>query len=229
MPLDGVLREANEAPIGGVVILHGLGDSGAGIGQIERYMRPYFSKDVLNKLFFAAPNAPFAIENGPGEWLDEGYAWFRIDWDLENNIRLLHPEDWQQSGQTLVAYLEALAQNQGVSLDKLVIIGFSQGAMMSLYSLDKLPVAPAGVAALAGRVLEPESIANAAHKPPVLLAHGSVDDVVTPDGSEDAYDQLKAAGYNVTHHVIEGRGHTDLFTDEILETLAEFIQTSLQP
>jgi phospholipase/carboxylesterase len=224
MRLTGPLKHAKQKPVKGVVVfVHGLGDSGEGISQIERYLRPFIEKSLREHIAFAAPNAPFSVTNDPWDWLEIGHAWFRIDWDETNNVRTPHPEDWQQSGADLAAYLQELATSQGVELDKVVLVGFSQGAMMSLYTIPHLPQGLAGVAALAGRVLEPEALQNSAHKPPVMLVHGTLDDVVPPHNSEQAYALLKQAGFQVEHHPIAGSGHGDLFTEETLHLLAEFI------
>jgi phospholipase/carboxylesterase len=89
-----------------------------------------------------------------------------------------------------------------------VLVGFSQGAMMSLHVAPRRPVEIAGVVAISGRLLRPEKLAEEAQvKPSVLLMHGDQDPVVLFADMAKAGDALVAAGFPTYGHVMQGAGH----------------------
>ena len=88
------------------------------------------------------------------------------------------------------------------------MVGFSQGAMMSLHVAPRRDRAIAGVVAISGRLLVPEQLqAEAVVKPPVLLVHGDQDPVVPFADMGKAGDALVTAGFETFGHVMKGTGH----------------------
>lgn len=96
----------------------------------------------------------------------------------------------------------------GIPAGRTALVGFSQGAIMSLESTQATPLPePAAhtVVALAGRFAEP--VRRAPQGVRFHLVHGADDGVVMARGSIEAERQLQALGATVTLDLIPGLGH----------------------
>jgi phospholipase/carboxylesterase len=79
----------------------------------------------------------------------------------------------------LNAYLDGILAAEGLTPDRLALVGFSQGSMMSCMSRRAGMWRWPAWSAFSGRLLAPELLgAEARVKPPVLLLHGDADPVV---------------------------------------------------
>ena len=109
----------------------------------------------------------------------------------------------------LNAFLDALMVDEDLLPEQVVLFGFSQGTMMALHVAPRREDAVAGIVAFSGRLLSPESLKDdAVSRPPVLLVHGDVDDVVPPQSLPDAAEALQEAGWtDVFAHIMKGTGH----------------------
>jgi phospholipase/carboxylesterase len=110
-----------------------------------------------------------------------GYAWFQIDWGADGSVRP-HLDQAKQSLADLERWLESAPARYGTDPARTYLLGFSQGAMMSLGVLRTAPQLLAGVMALSGR--DPEALfpmtapADAVGAVPLLVAHGTLDDLL---------------------------------------------------
>ena len=108
----------------------------------------------------------------------------------------------------LNAFLDARLAEEDLAPEALALVGFSQGAMMSLHVAPRRDRAIAGVVAISGRLLVPEQLAaEAVVKPPVLLVHGDQDPVVPFADMARAGDALMQSGFETFGHVMKGTGH----------------------
>jgi phospholipase/carboxylesterase len=89
---------------------------------------------------------------------------------------------------------------------KIVVVGFSQGAGLLSVLMQKAPTAFAGVALLAGFVIEIEELPAVSAAPPVFVAHGQEDSVVPPQVCEKGVAFLRARGFPV-QLVFDAVGH----------------------
>jgi phospholipase/carboxylesterase len=110
-----------------------------------------------------------------------GYAWFQIDFGTDGSVRP-HTDQAEQSLADLVRWLEDAPERYGTDPERTYLLGFSQGAMMSLGVLRTAPELLAGVMALSGR--DPETLfpmtasRDAVGAVPLLVAHGTLDDLL---------------------------------------------------
>jgi phospholipase/carboxylesterase len=180
-----------------VVFLHGYGADGADLLGLADVLSPH-----LPGVAFAAPDAPEACA-GAGF----GFQWFPIPW-LDGSPQALAEAGLDAAAADLDAFLDARLADEGLTPDRLVLIGFSQGAMISLQVAPRRGLPVAGVVAISGRLLRPERLAVEARvKPPVLLMHGDQDQVVPFADMERAGQALVAAGFPTYGHVMAGAGH----------------------
>lgn len=180
-----------------VVFLHGYGADGADLLGLADPLAPH-----LPDTMFLAPDAPEPCVGNPF-----GRQWFPIPW-LDGSSEAAAAAGLEASAADLNAFLDARLEEEGLSPRALALVGFSQGAMMSLHVAPRRPEAVAGIVAISGRLLRPELLAQeAVVKPPVLLVHGDADPVVPFEDMGRAGNALVAAGFETYGHVMKGTGH----------------------
>lgn len=180
-----------------VVFLHGYGADGADLLGLADPL-----SDHLPGTAFYAPDAPERSINNP-----MGYQWFPIPW-LDGSSEAQAKEAMGRSITDLNAFLDKVLTDEGLTADRMVVIGFSQGTMMALHVLPRRDQEVAGIIGFSGRLLTPELLdAEARVRPPVLLIHGDQDPVVPFDDMNIAGQALQKANFPVYGHVMEGTGH----------------------
>jgi len=180
-----------------VVFLHGYGADGADLLGLADVLGPH-----LPGVAFVAPDAPDRCSGG-----GFGFQWFPIP-RFDGSTEAEAAAGIDAAAAELNAFLDARLEEEGLTPDRLVLVGFSQGAMMSLQVAPRRAEPVAGVVAISGRLLRPDLLATEARvKPPVLIMHGDQDPVVPFDDLARAGDALVAAGFPVYAHVMKGTGH----------------------
>lgn len=180
-----------------VVFLHGYGADGADLLGLADVLG-----DHLPGTAFVAPDAPERCAGG-----GFGYQWFPIPW-LDGSSEAAEEAGMAASVKDLNGFLDARLSAEGLTPERMALVGFSQGAMMSLHVAPRRDAAIAGVVAISGRLLKPELLVDEARvKPPVLLIHGDQDQVVPFGDMARAGDALVAAGFQTFGHVMQGTGH----------------------
>jgi phospholipase/carboxylesterase len=195
-----VLKSARKGPSKAdavVVFLHGYGADGADLLGLADPLSPH-----LPGVAFHAPDAPERSINNPF-----GFQWFPIPW-LDGSTEAQAKEAMGRSIALLNAWLDKVLADEGLTADRMVVVGFSQGTMMALHVLPRRDEAVAGIIGFSGRLLVPELLAAEAKvKPPVLLLHGDQDPMVPFQDMTLAGEALEQAGFAVYGHVMKGTGH----------------------
>lgn len=177
-----------------VILLHGIGADGNDLIGLA----PYY-QHVLPDALFVAPNAPLAFDMAPF-----GYQWFSIQ-DMHARTRL---NGVRQAAPALDAFIDAELARLGLSEDQLALIGFSQGAMMALHVGLRRERAVAGIISHSGMLVGESVLAGEIRsRPPVLLTHGVVDEVLPVQALPVAEGTLRSAGVPVQTHLMPGLGH----------------------
>ena len=180
-----------------VVLLHGYGADGTDLLGLADPLAPHMQDTV-----FIAPDAPERCVNNPF-----GYQWFPIPW-LDGSSETAANASRLASAAKLDAFLDRVLQDEGVTPDRLVLFGFSQGTMMSLHVAPRRRETIAGIVGFSGRLLEPDRLAaESVSKPPVLLVHGDADDIVPVSALREAGDALSRAGFETYAHIMKGTAH----------------------
>lgn len=177
-----------------VVLLHGYGSDGNDLIALAQY----FQAELPNALC-VAPNAPHPCDINPA-----GYQWFPLDLDRDLS-RLDGAASARPSIQT---FLEDLWAETGLTAADTFLVGFSQGAMMALDVGLRLDPQPFGIVSFSGALIGPEHLQNElGGKPPVVLVHGSDDEVVPTESSQIADAHLRQWGILSAIHIDHGSGH----------------------
>ncbi len=127
---------AGGAPRQLVIFLHGVGADGNDLIGLA----PYFQK-ALPHARFISPNAPYPFDMAP-----YGYQWFSLQ-DFTEEARLLGAE---RAAPVLNAFIDTELARDGLADENLALIGFSQGAMMSLHVGLRRPRPMAGIVSYSG-------------------------------------------------------------------------------
>ena len=196
------------APKQVVILAHGLGANGDDLIGLA----PYYAQALPDALFIS-PNAPFACDMG-----GFGYQWFsyqdRAPGPVLAGVRAAAP--------ILDAFIDSVLSETGLPDDKLALVGFSQGTMMSLFVSLRRAKPIAGIVGYSGRLIAPETLAaEIKSRPPVVLVHGDRDDVVPVSVLPEAVSTLKATGVPVESYVRPGLPHS--IDAEGIEIGAEFL------
>ncbi|MCQ0968955.1 alpha/beta fold hydrolase (plasmid) [Paracoccus sp. TK19116] len=179
-----------------VVFLHGYGADGADLLGLADVLGPHLAGTA-----FYAPDAPEPCANNP-----MGFQWFPIPW-LDGSSEEQRKSSMDRSIEDLDAYLDKVLADEGLTPDRMVVVGFSQGTMMALHVVPRRDKPVAGIVGISGRLLAPELLGEVAVKPPVLLVHGDQDQMVPFADMGLAADALVQADFTVYTHVMKGTGH----------------------
>lgn len=172
-----------------VIFLHGLGADGHDLAPLAAEL----GLPGVRFVFPHAPVRPVTINNGY-----RMRAWY----DLVSRD-ILQGEDAagiQVSTQQVCALIRRELE-QGVAAERIVLAGFSQGGAIALHTGLRYPQRLAGILALstylplATSVREEAASANA--ETPILMAHGTEDDVVPYPAGEKSQRLLTSLGYDV--------------------------------
>ena len=177
-----------------IVLCHGYGADGNDlIGLAPHWQR------LLPTAAFVAPNAAERCAGSP-----TGYQWFPIT--------RLDPGEMQRGVESasgmLNAFLDAELARLNLAGDRLALVGFSQGTMMSLQVGLRRAVKPAAIVGFSGLLargteLEPLS----PDTPPILMIHGDADQMIPAQAMLASAMMLGAAGACVQWHIAPGLGH----------------------
>jgi phospholipase/carboxylesterase len=167
-----------------IVLCHGYGSDGNDLIDLA----PLWARYLPNALF-TSPHAPEPFEDAPF-----GRQWF----SLHDRSRPAMDAGVRQAAVSLNAYLDETLAALNLPADAYALMGFSQGAMTSLYTGLRRATPPRAILAFSGNLLGANSLASElSGKPPVLLVHGEQDPVVPVEASRVAERTLSALGVPV--------------------------------
>ena len=146
-----------------LILLHGRGTNEDDLLELADYLDPRF--------FVVSVRAPFSFEQGPG-----GYTWYDVQ-----DVGIPHPKQFEESYNRLARFVLDVNQNYPVDPQRVFLLGFSMGSIMSLaLSLTK-PELIRGVVAHSGYIPENTSLQFAwdrLQNLSLFIAHGVNDSVI---------------------------------------------------
>jgi phospholipase/carboxylesterase len=197
--LNTLRREPQSGEIRSVVIfLHGYGANGADLIGLADPLAEH-----LPDTLFLSPDAPEEIPGMP-----MGRQWFPIPW-IDGSSEEESARGMAAAADDLNAFLDAVMVDEDVLPEQVVLFGFSQGTMMALHVGLRREDEMAGIVAFSGRLMAPELLEDeVVSKPPILLVHGDMDDVVPVQSLPEAAEALQKAGFtDVYAHIMKGTAH----------------------
>ncbi len=228
-----VLQQAKGPPRAAVVLCHGFGAPGDDLVPLHQELLE--RRPALADVRFYFPAAPLSL--GGFGWGDSR-AWWMIDMptvarltagdrDALRDFRKAPPEGLAEARAQLQELIKAVRTSTGLPMSRLVLGGFSQGAMLTTDVALRADEAPAGLVVLSGTLLvedEWRALAKARAGLRVLQAHGRQDPLLAYFSAEWLRELFVDAGLSVDFLPFDG-GHT--ITLEVLDRLAEFLETQV--
>ena len=203
---------AGGAPTSMVIMLHGVGADG---------------QDLLGLapvLGAALPHTVFVSPDGaqPFDMAPMGRQWF--------SIREFTPQAMergvQESAKIVDEFITEQRDHYGLKDENIALLGFSQGAMMSLYVAPRRAEKLAGVLAYSGLLAGADGLdAGAICKLPIQLVHGGMDSIVPVAFYNQALQTLENKGFPVAGKMIPYLAHG--IDETAIETGRTFLQTHL--
>jgi phospholipase/carboxylesterase len=218
-----------ERPTLAVVLCHGYGAPGTdlvGLAQPLLATAPQGAQKAA--LIFPAAPLDLSDHGVPG-----GRAWWPVDLDrlinrrtpeLMDQFRRVCPPGLVEARTRLVALLGEAGKHFDLTADRIVLGGFSQGAMLSTDVALRLKKAPAGLCILSGALTnEAEWRRLALERGPltVLQSHGKHDLILPFPTGAALRDLLLEAGADVDFVAFDGDHEVPL---EVLHRLTHFIR-----
>jgi phospholipase/carboxylesterase len=164
-----------------VVVIHGRGADANDLADLAPLL------DTPTGARFVFPNAPTPFEAYPG--MTFGWTWFDGWPPRQNSVA--------ESRAALLGFLDELTARYPTT--SLIVAGFSQGGMMSLEA--GLRRKTNGIVVMSGGLYEEDlPDLRTVEKVPVLIAHGTMDEVVPVNYARRARAALEDAGFDVEYH-----------------------------
>ena len=192
-PLTHRARPAAGEPAGALVVMHGRGAD-------EYDLEPLVDAlDPERRLAAFLPRGPLSLPPGGAHWY------------VVRKVGYPDPSTFLPTFERLASWVDGALAEAGIPPDRLVLAGFSQGAVMA-YSLGLAAGRPQPAAILAFSGFLPAvdgfdlDLASRAGLP-VSIAHGALDPIIGVDFGRDASARLVAAAFDV-RYVEDAVGHT---------------------
>lgn len=190
--LEKVIIEPNNSPEHSIIWLHGLGADGHDFVPIVEQLQITNEKNI-RFIFPHAPVKPVTINNGM-----EMRAWYDITGfsiaDKQDRVGI------EQSLNEIHSLIESEI-SKGISSQKIVLAGFSQGGAVALQAGLRASKKLAGIIALSTYLPLHENFADDKHHAnlttPIFMAHGTFDPVVPIDLGEISRKVLEEHEYSL--------------------------------
>jgi phospholipase/carboxylesterase len=183
------VRAPDGEAAGALVLMHGRGTS-------EQDLLPLLDVfDPRERLVGAFPRGPLQLP-------PVGHHWYAV-----GRVGHPDPETFLATFDRLGTWLDGLAETTGVPIERTVLGGFSQGAVMAwAMGLGPGRPRPAGILAMSGfipAVPEFELGLEDLGGLPVAITHGALDPIIPVEFGQDARDRARAAGADVVYRETE--------------------------
>jgi len=207
------------------MLLHGFGAPGDDLVALWRML------DVPNETRFLFPAAPLSMNLGFGE----SRAWWMLD--MERIARDMAsgrgrdvqtvPNGLSAARASLLALLDQLHQQWNISSDRIILGGFSQGAMLACDTFLRTDRPFAGLVLLSGTLIAKDEwlpLMPNRRGLPVFQSHGTDDPLLPFETAKGLRKAMTDQGILVKWHEFRG-GHEIPF--DVLKEVSAFLTTHL--
>ena len=182
-----------------VIMLHGYGSNAKNLLELAQFL-------ALPEVIFISVNA---TNNWEGGFFDS-YQWFSLY--HQNGQRKQLPEiasQIKEANLQLANFVADQLKKWQLNYADLVLLGFSQGAMMASYQGFTLPQQVAGVLSYSGKIILPTLLQQPIlHKPKTCLIHGKQDSVVSFDNFLEAKEILTQLNVSYQDFAFDNLDHS---------------------
>jgi phospholipase/carboxylesterase len=177
-----------------IILCHGYGGDGKDISALAINWQRF-----LPEAIFLCPNAPEVCAVNP-----RGYQWFDLTSEKEEIIL----EKSFIAEEKLNTFLNQVSDNLQLESSNLMLVGFSQGCMISIQVGLKRKKQINCLIGYSGKVINQKHLLdNINSKPKIFLMHGENDTIVPPTHLLEAKEYLKKCGINVKTKMFKNCEH----------------------
>lgn len=207
------LRYVRVAPFGTppdlplVIALHGRGADAMDLTGLVSELGP-------GRYRWIFPQAPRPVPLGPGA---VGWAWY----DIGEDATVVAARD------QLLQFLDAAFGQLGAEPSRTAMLGFSQGAAMTLQAGLSAPEPFAALGIMSGHLPAPHTLdppPGRGAQQPLVMVHGTEDNVLPIERGREARDWLLKAGFSPEYHEFPMMHQ---ITHESVAVVGEFLSRSL--
>ena len=198
MDLYKRLPVSGSAPDSLVIFCHGLGANGQDLIGIAQYWA-----NALPNTLFLSPDAPEQCDMAPSH-MTGSRQWFSMQ-DRSEDALLAGVK---KASYYLNGFIDHHLEENALPPERLALVGFSQGTMLSLYVTLRRSPSIACVCGYSGMLLGTDDLTD--EKPnhsPIFLRHGEADEIVPVQAFHDAYKGLEGLNVDVTGETVPDLGH----------------------
>ena len=196
-----------------VIYFHGYGSSGALMSQ--------YVGDLLGPML---PEAKLRFPDAPVQMGWDNHSWFELrdvidDAEIPEMHRIVSARA-SAAAKDMNDYIDRVIKEEGISEDRVIIAGFSQGGTMAFYTGLMRDTPVAGVFALSGGALD--HIPAIKSKPPVALVAGELEkqDYSGAPHAEKSRAFLAGEGFTVSCDIVPHQRHET--SPRAMQLLADF-------
>lgn len=177
-----------------MVMIHGYGSNGGDLIKLA----PEFAQDFPN-MHFVSPNGAFPFEGG-----GPSFQWYSLA-----NRSLKKMKTGTDVAEPIINnFIDQQLARFSLDDSKLIIAGFSQGGMLSIYTALRRKAKCAGAISFSGYILlDPNFKNEIVSYPEILLCHGMEDQVVTFETYLKTKEHLEKSGLAVSTCTSQNLGH----------------------
>ena len=190
-----------------ILALHGRGSNEGDLIELAPHLP--------DRLLWVSPRASLAL--GPSS-----YEWYRV-----GVIGRPDPDQVFSAIDTIDRFIDEILSAYPIDPQRLFLLGFSQGSLLSMCFALTHPARVAGVIAQSGYIpngVELEIDEPGVKRKPFLLIHGEQDTVIPVEWGRLSRDRLAALGIDLTYHEFQ-MGHS--VSMESLAAISDWLENRL--
>lgn len=130
----------------------------------------------------------------------KAYGWFHSR--FEPTYGPINAQEFELNHNRLIEFVKQVMEKYKVKSDQIFLLGFSQGAVMSLSLALQGPLKLGGITCMNGCLvpnIQPSPNLNEENSTPIFMSHGQVDDVLPIDWARATKDQLSGLSIDFTY------------------------------
>lgn len=170
-----------------LLLLHGYGSNEEDLFS--------FATELPDEYFVVSARAPYDL-------MYNSYAWYAINFDADST-KFSDVEQGKLSRDLVLKFIDELIENYPIDKEKVTLIGFSQGCILSYSIAVSYPDKVQRVVAMSGYFNEEMAVKNFKQndlsKLKIFASHGSVDQVVPVDWARNSIPILKNLGIDIVY------------------------------
>ena len=199
----------SESPRKVLIALHGW------TGNISS-MEPVANAWGIDDVKWVLVQAPYIATDGGFTWFDGNED---IGWKYQDSFDILSK---------LISELN----DQGFPNHAIYILGFSQGACLSMEFMIRQTFSLGGIIPIAGFIRYKErfkqDVLNESRNTRVLLLHGDKDEVILPEQSQMSFELFKGEGFETQLHILAARHKVPLQAKNLIENFINIVDSQDQ-